>query len=70
MDEKIIFIYCICSDLAKSIGLQNDPQCKMNSAEVMTVAIVAALLGEIFTSKRYAEKPQLYTQYVERKSFE
>lgn len=43
MEEQIIFIYCICSDLTTSLGIQDDHQCKMNSAEVMTVAIVGAL---------------------------
>jgi hypothetical protein len=43
MDEEIIFIYCICVDLLNSLGISDDPQCKMNSAEIMTVAIVAAL---------------------------
>ncbi len=43
MVEQIIFIYCVCSDLAAFLGIQDDPQCKMSSAEVMTVAIVAAL---------------------------
>jgi len=43
MDEEIIFIYCICADLLHSLGIDNDPQCKMNSGEIMTVAIVAAL---------------------------
>lgn len=43
MELKIIFIYCFCSDLLNSLRIKCDPQCKMNQAEVMTVAITAAL---------------------------
>jgi hypothetical protein len=61
MDEQIIFIYCICSDLTASLGIRNDPQCKMNSAEVMTVAIVAALFfGGNFSQSRSLLKSHGY----------
>jgi hypothetical protein len=43
MDLKIIAIYCICDDLIKSRNIQDDPQCQMKLAEVMTTGIVAAL---------------------------
>jgi hypothetical protein len=43
MELKIIFIYCFCSDFLKSLGVKDDPQCKMNQAEIMTVAVTAAL---------------------------
>jgi len=43
VELKIIFIYCFCSDFLHSIGIKSDPQCKMNRAEVMTIAITAAL---------------------------
>ena len=39
MEEQIIFIYCICDDLLASLDISNDAQCKMNSAEMMTVTI-------------------------------
>lgn len=52
-NEQITFIYCICFDLIKNIGIQDDPQCKMNTAEVMTVAIVGALFfGGNFSQAR------------------
>jgi hypothetical protein len=43
MELKIIFIYCFCSDLLNHLGIKSDKQCKMNMAEIMTVAITAAL---------------------------
>lgn len=43
MDLEIILIYSFCSDLLKLCKHQNDSQCKMNTAEVMTVVITAGL---------------------------
>jgi len=43
MEIKIILIYCFCHDLLKSIGHKDDPQSKMNTAEVLTIGICAAL---------------------------
>lgn len=63
MDEQIIFIYCICVDLLNSLGVSDDAQCKMNSAEIMTVAIVAALFfGGNFSRARLMLKSHKYIQ--------
>src|SRR5689334_1902304 len=43
MDTQIILVYCVCDDMLKGMHHHEDPQCQMNDAEVMTVAIVAAL---------------------------
>jgi hypothetical protein len=43
MDEKIIATYCLCDDLLKAMHHQEDAQCKMSDAEVMTTAFTAAL---------------------------
>jgi hypothetical protein len=43
MDEKIIATYCLCDDLLKTMQHQEDSQCKMSDAEVMTTAFTAAL---------------------------
>lgn len=43
MHIKIILIYCICDDFLSAFGLKDDKQCRMTSAEILTVAIVAAL---------------------------
>jgi hypothetical protein len=43
MDLEIILIYSFCFDLLKLFKDQNDSQCKMNTAEVMTVVIIAGL---------------------------
>jgi hypothetical protein len=43
MDDKIIATFCLCDDLLKAIHHQEDCQCQMNDAEIMTTALIAAL---------------------------
>jgi hypothetical protein len=43
MDTQIILIYCLCDDLLKAMQHKEDKQCRMSDAEVMTLALVAAL---------------------------
>lgn len=44
MELKTIAIFCLCDDILKVLGIVDDPQSKMSSSEVMTVALVAAYL--------------------------
>ena len=44
MNYKIIAIYCTCDDILKELGVKDDPQVKMTTAELMTLSIAAALL--------------------------
>ena len=43
MDTQIILVYCLCDDLLKGLHHREDVQCQMSDAEVMTVALVAAM---------------------------
>ena len=43
MDEKIIATFCLCDDLLKAMHHQEDHQCQMNDAEIMTTALIASL---------------------------
>jgi DDE family transposase len=43
MDDKIVVTFCLCDDLLKAIPHQEDHQCHMNDAEIMTTALVASL---------------------------
>ena len=43
MDDQIIAIFCLCDDLLKARHHQEDPQCQMNDAEIMTTAGIASL---------------------------
>jgi hypothetical protein len=49
--EKIITIYCFFDELLRTIGHRDDPQAQLTTAEVMTVALVAA---EFFTGNQQA----------------
>ena len=42
--RQIIAIYCFCDDFLQSRGHQDAPQAKLTTAEVMTIALVAATL--------------------------
>lgn len=43
MDTNIVLVYCLCDDLLKWQHHRNDPQCILSDAEVMTIALVAAM---------------------------
>src|SRR6266704_1303988 len=43
MDYKIIATFCLCDDLLKAMQHQEDRQCQMNDAEIMTTAFIASL---------------------------
>lgn len=61
MDTQIIAIYCLCDDLLQALGHKDDSQCQMSGAEVMTVAIVAALhYGGNFATARQMLHEQGY----------
>jgi hypothetical protein len=69
MDEKIIATYCLCDDLLKAMHHQEDTQCKMSDAEVMTTAFTAALFfrGNL-ESARAMLKQYGYIPYMLSKS--
>lgn len=55
MEERIITVYCICEDLTRAMRIEEDPQVKMNNAEVMTTVLTAALYfsGNIERSREF-----------------
>ena len=42
METKLIVTYVVCDDVIKSLGIKDDFQARMTTAEVMTTAIIAA----------------------------
>lgn len=42
LESELILIYCVCDDCLKMLNHKDDPQCKMSTAEVMTMAIASA----------------------------
>ena len=43
MEFKITLVYCICADLLTDMRHQENEQCQLNDAEIMTIAMTAAL---------------------------
>jgi len=43
MDDKIIAIFCLCDDLLKAMHHQEDRQCQIHDAAIMTTAFIASL---------------------------
>jgi hypothetical protein len=43
MDTHIVAVYCLCADLLAGLRHRDDPQCQLTDAEIMTIAVVAAL---------------------------
>ena len=42
MIEQVVVTYCICDDVTQKLGIRDDLQCVMSTAEVMTFAIMSA----------------------------
>ena len=49
MQEKIITIYCFLDELLSALGHKESARAQLNTAEIMTVALVAA---EFFTGNQ------------------
>ena len=45
MRDQAIVIYCICDEITKFLGIKDDIQCQMSSAEIMTFALLS---GTVF----------------------
>ena len=55
MDTYIILVYCLCDDMLKAMNHHEDGQCQLNDAEIMTIALVAAMYfgGNYATARRF-----------------
>ncbi len=59
MDSQIVAVYCLCADMLKALHHRNDPQCHSTDAEIMTVAVGAAL----FFGGNYARAQAQLVEY-------
>jgi hypothetical protein len=74
MDEQIVAIYTLCSDLLIGLHHYEDPQCVMSDAEVMTTALVAAIYFKgnyaaaslLLKDRRYIPKMLSKSQFSRR----
>jgi hypothetical protein len=71
MDEQIVAIFVIVSDLLQAIGHREDQQCRLSDAEVMTTAIVAALFfgGNYELARRLLAEPQYMPAMLSKSRF-
>lgn len=44
MLDQAVVTYCICDEVTKYLGIEDDSQCRMTTAEVMTFAIISATM--------------------------
>lgn len=59
MEEEITTVFFLCDNLLKAMGIQEDPQVRMNNAEVMTVALCASL----FFSGNYEKSREFLSEH-------
>ena len=71
MDDQIVTIYCLCDDFLQAIGHQEDRQCQMNDAEVMTTAIVASQFfsGNYESARGLLKQPQYIPDMLSKSRF-
>ena len=50
MQDQITIIYCVCDEILKVLAHKDDAQCQMNTAEIMTTGLVAALFFKVITN--------------------
>jgi len=43
MDNQIVAVFCLCDDILKALYHREDHQCRVSDAEIMTIALTAAL---------------------------
>jgi len=70
MEDTITTIYCLCDDFLSAYGFADDPQAEMSSAEVMTVALVAATYfgGKIEVSRLFL-KGRYFSRVLSKSRF-
>jgi hypothetical protein len=62
METVTIVTYVVCDDVIKSLGIKDDIQVKMNTAEVMTTAIISAV--QYFCNLEKARKALKSDRYI------
>ena len=71
MDDEILTIYCLCDDLLQAMNHRDHPQCVLSSAEVMTIAIVAAknFGGNFALASRWLQQPSWIPNMLSKSRF-
>jgi Transposase DDE domain len=71
MDEKILAMYCLCTDVLKAIGHTDNPQDKMSDAEVITTGLVAMMFlrGNFEAARALLSMPPYIPHMLSRSRF-
>jgi len=71
MENEIILIYSLSDDYLREIRHQENNQCQMSDAEVLTTAIVAALYfkGNFALARRFLNRPTYIENMLSRSRF-
>ena len=71
MELEIIIIYVICCEFLQAMGHQEDEQCRMSDAEVMTTAIIAMLKsgGNYAQAGKWLKCPQYIPSMLGKSRF-
>lgn len=58
MEDTIVTTYYLCDEFLKAVGHRDDPQVRLSSAEVMTVALVAAAFfgGNVESTRSFLDE--------------
>ena len=68
MDDKILAIYCLSTDILNAIGHAEDPQQQMSDAEVITTGLVAMLFfrGNFEAARALLSMPRYMPRMLSR----
>ena len=71
MDTHIVLVYCLCDDMLTAVHHREDSQCRLSDAEIMTIALVAALYfgGNYAMSRRFLLEQGYITRSISRGRF-
>jgi hypothetical protein len=71
METEIIIIYCLSDDYLKEIGHQENSQCQVSDAEILTTALAAALHfgGNYAKAQRFLVQPAYFGRRLSRSRF-
>ena len=71
METQIIVVFCLCADMLQSLRHDEDRQCQMSDAEVMTTAIIAMLYfkGNFSLASQYLYEYRYIPNMLSRSRF-
>ena len=71
MEDTIITTYYLCEEFLKAIGHRDDPQMRLSTAEVMTIALVACAFfgGNIEASRSFLDEHAYIKKAISKSRF-